>query len=199
MTDLNNKLAIVTGAGRGSGRAVALALGQARARVVVVDVNPDAAQRTADEIAAAGGAAQVQVVDVSNKMGVQTMIYEILDMSPRISILVNAAGITPHNTALKMDEGEWNRTLDVNLKGVFLTSQTAARAMQQTGGGVILNVLRPAGAAPHAAVRAAREGLLGLTAVLAEEWRAFGVRVELVSAPDYAALASEVLRRCPSD
>jgi 2-deoxy-D-gluconate 3-dehydrogenase len=197
MNELHGKLALVTGAGRGSGQAIALALGRAGAHVVVVDVNPDAAQRAADAITKAGGSALAQVVDVSNKLGVQTMVYEILETSPRIDILVNAAHISPGNTALKMDEGEWDRTLDVNLKGVFLPSQTVARAMRETGGGVILNVLRSADT-PHAAVRAAREGLMGLTAVLAEEWRAFNVRVELLSAPDHAVLAAQALRRCAS-
>jgi D-threitol dehydrogenase (NAD+) len=203
MADLEDKIALVTGAGRGTGRAIALALGRAGAhagmpcRVVVVDVNPDSAQRTADEIVQSGGAASVQVVDVSNKLAVQTMIYAVLEQHSRVDILVNAAHVAPGSPALKLDEWEWNRTVDVNLKGAFLVSQTIARAMKETGGGVILNVLRPAEASTHAAVRAARDGLIGLTAVLAAEWATFRVRVELLEvqgSPEGAA--AEAAQRC---
>jgi NAD(P)-dependent dehydrogenase (short-subunit alcohol dehydrogenase family) len=202
--DLKDKIAIVTGAGRGTGRAIALALGGAGARVVVVDVNPDSAQRTADEIVQAGGAASVQVVDVSNKLAVQTMIYAVLEAHARVDILVNAAHVTPAlraegsgASALRLDEWEWNRTVDVNLKGAFLVSQTVARAMSETGGGIILNVLRPSETSAHAAVRAAHEGLIGLTAALAPGWAGFGVRVEALETgghPDRAA--AEASRRC---
>jgi NAD(P)-dependent dehydrogenase (short-subunit alcohol dehydrogenase family) len=199
MPSLTNQVALVTGAARGTGRAIALALGQAAARVVVVDVNPDGAQQTADAITQAGGAATAQIVDVSNKMAVQTMLYAVIEQWGRIDIVVNAAHVAPGNAALKMDEWEWNRTLDVNLKGAFLISQTAARAMRalseaegkETSGGLIINVLRPAGATPHAGVRAARAGLAGLTVALDAEWSGFGVRVATVEGG-----AEAVVRRC---
>jgi NAD(P)-dependent dehydrogenase (short-subunit alcohol dehydrogenase family) len=177
-------VALVTGAGRGRGRAAALALGAEGLQVVVIDVNPDSAERAAEAIRAAGGEARAAVADVSNKMAVQTMLYDVLETWARIDLLVNAAHVVPQSTALKLDEWEWNRTVDVNLKGAFLVSQTVARAMQATGGGLILNVLRPANTSPHAGVMAARAGLLGLTAALAEEWGALGVAVELVEDED---------------
>jgi NAD(P)-dependent dehydrogenase (short-subunit alcohol dehydrogenase family) len=185
-------VALVTGAGRGTGRAVALALGAAGARVVAVDVNPDSAQAVADAIAQGGGQTRAAVADVSNKMAVQTMLYEVLEAWERIDLLVNAAHVTPQSTALQLDEWEWNRTVDVNLKGAFLVSQTVARAMQATGGGLILNVMRPEPASAHAAVRAARAGLVGLTAALAAEWGAFGVQVEVIGAE---AAVEHVLER----
>jgi NAD(P)-dependent dehydrogenase (short-subunit alcohol dehydrogenase family) len=99
--------------------------------------------------------------------------------------------------ALRLDEWEWNRVVDVNLKGAFLTSQTIARAMNETGGGVILNVVRPVEASPHAAVRAARGGLVGLTTALAAEWAASGVRVEMLeAAADPQRAAAEAVQRC---
>lgn len=173
---VRDAVAIITGAGRGAGRAAALELGRAGAIVIAVDVNPDSAQRTADAVIQAGGRAEAHSVDVSNKMAVQTMLYDVLERHPHITLLVNAAEVTPGNSALKMDEGEWDRTLDVNLKGVFLISQTVARAMKELGGGMIVNVLRDSPTS-HAAIRAAREGLRGLTTALAEEWKEFGVRV----------------------
>jgi NAD(P)-dependent dehydrogenase (short-subunit alcohol dehydrogenase family) len=187
-------VALVTGAGRGVGHAVALALGAAGARLAVVDVNPDSAEAAAEAIMRAGGTARAAVADVSNKLAVQTLLYDLLEAWERIDLLVNAAHVTPGSTALKLDEWEWNRTLDVNLKGAFLVSQTVARAMQATGGGLIVNVLRPEAASPHAGVRAARAGLLGLSAALAEEWGAFGVRVETVEAGSAAEQVAERYR-----
>jgi len=165
--------------------------------VAVVDVNPDAAQRTADAITQAGGAAAVHIADVTNKMGVQTMLYAVIEQWQQIDILVNAAHVAPKGNALKMDEWEWDRTLDVNLRGPFLVAQTAARAMKETGGGVILNVVRPAEDSSHAAVRAARAGLPGLTSALAAEWSAFNLRVETVFVSgDPAQAAAEAVRVC---
>ena len=197
MPEIKTKVAIVTGAGRGTGQAIAVALGKAGARVAVVDVNPDTAQATADAIARAGGEALPQVTDVSNKMAVQTMLYAVIERWGRIDILVNAAGVTPRSPALRMDEWEWNRTLDVNLKGAFLAAQTVARAMNATGGGVILNLLRPLNGASQAAVRAAHDGLLGLTTALAAEWAELGVRVEALEAASAPAeTAAAAVRRC---
>lgn len=193
MAVLSNKIAIVTGAGRGPGRAAALALGQAGATVMVVDINPDHAQQTVDAITQAGGAALLHVIDVSNKLAVQTMLYTVLEQSDRIDVLVNSARVTPSNSALKMDEWEWNRSLDVNLKGAFLVSQTVARAMKETGGGTIFNVIRPTDEASHVAVRAARDGLLGLSAALATEWGGFGIRVKTLLAANPQLAAQEVV------
>jgi NAD(P)-dependent dehydrogenase (short-subunit alcohol dehydrogenase family) len=193
------KVALVTGAGRGAGRAAARELGQAGFTVIAIDINPDSAARTAEAIRQAGGRAEAQAVDVSQKMAVQTLIYDVLERYPRIDMLVCAAEITPGNSALKMDEGEWNRTLDVNLKGTFLCAQTVARAMiaardagsPETDGGLIVLVARDP-AVPHAAVRAAREGLRGLAAALADEWKDSGLRVVALRAgePVTAAIAN---------
>jgi NAD(P)-dependent dehydrogenase (short-subunit alcohol dehydrogenase family) len=193
MTD-RSAVVLVTGAGRGTGAAAALALGAAGARVVAIDVNPDGAQRTADAINAAGGQAQAATADVSNKMGAQTLLYGLLEAGVRLAGLVNAAHIAPGSPALKMDEWEWDRTLDVNLKGVFLMSQTVARAMKETGGGVIVNVQRALPAAPHAGVWAAHAGLAGLTQALAAEWAQWNVVVRLAPAAEASTLALEWLR-----
>lgn len=191
---LAGRLALVTGAGRDYGRAIALALGRAGARLVLVDLNPDAVQATADLAQAAGVPAEVQTVDVGHKLAVQTMLYTVLDVHPQIDVLVNAAFHDPRTPALRLDEAEWNRTLDVSLKGAFLVGQTVARAMQATGGGVIVNVLRPAAQLP-AVGQAAQAGLAALSDALRAEWAPLGVRVESVLAADPEAGAAAVRQR----
>lgn len=194
---LSGRVAIVTGAGREDGRAIALALGAAGAAVVAVDLNPDAVQATADAITALGGSADAHTLDPAFKLAVQTMLYTVLEVRGRVDILVNAAAFEPRAEALRLDEAEWNRTLDVNLKAAFLAAQTVARALKaqrEAAGsaapaGLILNVLRPAAAAP-AAVQAARAGLAALTEALAAEWAAHGVQVvALPAGPEAAAQA----------
>jgi 2-deoxy-D-gluconate 3-dehydrogenase len=187
---LTNKIALITGAGRGTGQRLALELAQAGATIIVVDINPDAVQRTVEAITQAGGQAVAQPNDVGHKIATQTMLYAVLEQFPRIDILVNAAHIAPGNIALKMDEGEWNRTLDVNLKGAFIVSQTVARAMKETGGGLILNVLRPP--SPHAAINAARSGLLGLTEALAAEWAPHAITVKAVESANALLVIREL-------
>ena len=180
---------LVTGAGRGAGEAAALALGAAGSEVVAIDVNPDGAERTAEAIRSAGGRAQAVTADVSNKMSAQTLLYSLLEGGAQLAALINAAHVAPASPALKMDEWEWNRTLDVNLKGAFLMSQTVARAMKETGGGLIVNVQRPLPVVPHAAVWAAHAGLAGLTDALAAEWGEWRVRVRLAPAAEAGPLA----------
>lgn len=197
MSPLTGRIAIVTGAGRADGRAIALALGAAGATVVAVDLNPDAVQATADAITAAGGTADAHTLDPAYKLAVQTMLYTVLETRGRVDVLVNAADFEPRADALRLDEAEWNRTLDVNLKAAFLAAQTVARALKaqreaagsSATAGLILNLIRPVEAAP-AAVRAARAGLVALTEALAAEWAAHGVRVAALAAgPDAAGQA----------
>lgn len=189
---LTGKVAIVTGAGRGAGQAGALALAQAGARVMVIDVNPDAAEQTTAAIRQAGGEASPQPADVASKMSIQSALYVALETWGKMDILINAAHITPSRPALTLDEWEWNRVIEVNLKGVFLASQTAARAMKETGGGYIFNLVRPDPQAPRVAVHAARAGLLGLTAALAAEWAEFNIKVE---AFDSETAVEKILQR----
>lgn len=193
MSALAGHRAIVTGAGREPGASLALALGRAGARVAAVDLNPDAVERTAAAIRQAGGQAEAHCLDVANKLAVQTLFYGLLEVEARVDVLVNAAVHAPRSPSLRLDEAEWGRTHDVTLKGAFLMAQTAARAMQASGGGVIINVL-PAEAGHPAALQAALAGLRALSAALAAEWAPLGVRVESLPASDPAAAGPALLR-----
>ncbi len=179
--DLTGKIALVTGAGRGIGKAIAVGLAHSGAKVAVNDINPDACERAAAELAPNAAAFHA---DVSNKHAVQAMIDGLLQMWGRIDILVNNAGVEPHDSLLTLDEWDWRRTIDVNLTGPFLCTQSAARVMKDTGGGVIVNVAsiagRAAGLRDRSAYVASKTGLIGLTKECARELAACNIRVNAV-------------------
>lgn len=183
---LKDKVALVTGAGRGPGRSFALRLGREGARVAANDLNPENAESVAAEICSAGGEAAAWVADVSSKHAIQNMIDEVLERWERIDILVNAAVVRPRATVIRMDEWDWDRALDVNLKGPFLMCQSAGRIMKASGGGVIVNVLSLAGSPDRAAYLASQFGLIGFTRACAQEFAAHGIRVNAAcqSGPD---------------
>jgi NAD(P)-dependent dehydrogenase (short-subunit alcohol dehydrogenase family) len=182
--DLSNRVALVTGAGRGIGRSIALALAQAGAQVCVNDINPDTASATAHDISSGGGQAFDHAADVSNKMQVGAMVEAIHNRWDRLDILVNNAGVEPKAPVLDLDEWDWDRTLDVNLKGTFLCSQLAGRVMREQGGGTIVNVASIAGhksPLPNAsAYCASKAGVVGFTRECAREFAAYSIRVNAV-------------------
>ncbi len=181
---MKDKVALITGAGRGIGKAMALRFAAAGARVVVNDINPDTADATAKAINDDGGQAISIIADVANKMAVQTMHYEILEKWGRVDVLINNAGVEPTGSILTLDEWAWDRTLNVNLKGAFLCSQTVGRDMKEQGGGVIVNISsiagRAAGLRDRAAYTASKTGLVGFTRECAREFAAYNIRVNAV-------------------
>ena len=178
------KVVLVTGAGRGIGKAIAIAFAQAGARVAVNDINPESCAKAAEEIGAAGGQSMACHADVANKLAVQAMLIDIEDRWERVDILINNAGVEPHQPIIQLDEWDWNRTIDVNLKGAFLCSQSAGRMMQKQGGGVIVNVAsiagRVAGLRDRSAYVASKTGLIGFTKECAREFAAHHIRVNAV-------------------
>ena len=179
--DLTGRIALVTGAGRGIGKAIAIGLARAGATVAINDINPDACERVAAQLAPNAAAFHA---DVSNKHAVQAMIDGLLEKWGRLDILINNAGVEPHASVLTLDEWDWRRTIDVNLTGSFFCSQSAARLMKDTGGGVIVNIAsiagRAAGLRDRSAYVASKTGLLGLTKECARELAAFSIRVNAV-------------------
>ncbi|MBK8988110.1 MAG: SDR family NAD(P)-dependent oxidoreductase [Chloroflexi bacterium] len=204
--NLIHKIAIVTGAGQGIGAAIAHALAAAGAKVAVNDINPDRAERVAASIRAAGGQAIGVHADVANKFQCSHLVETTRAEWGRLDILVNNAAVKPKATILKMDEWEWQRTLDVNLKGAFFMSQFCGRVMADENGergGLIIHISSTAGVAEpladHAAYAASRAGLLGFARECAREFAAYGIQVHALTAQepmDATAVAQSVLALC---
>ncbi|MDT8305632.1 MAG: SDR family NAD(P)-dependent oxidoreductase [Anaerolineae bacterium] len=184
---LTGKVAIVTGAGHGTGATIARALAAAGARVAVNDINPDRAESVAATIQNAGGEALALDADVSNKFHCVKLIEATRARWAQLDILVNSAHVVPQSTILKMDEWDWNRCLDVNLKGVFFMSQLAGRVMADENherGGYIVNIASAAGLElpweQRAAYGASQAGVAGFARECAREYAAYGIRVNTV-------------------
>lgn len=179
--DLQDKVAIVTGAGRGIGKVIAQALATAGAMVAVNDIDADSAQAAAREI---GTRACAYPGDVSDPETVQSMIMRIEAELGGVHILVNNAGIEPKASILTMPVSDWQRTLDVNLSAAFYTSQVAGRIMRAAGGGMIVNVASIAGhnipIRDRASYVASKAGLVGFTRECAREFAAYNIRVNAV-------------------
>lgn len=182
--DLNQKVAIITGAGRGIGAAIAQTLAAAGVRVAVNDLNPDRAEQTAVSIREAGGEAVGIAADVANKFQCAHLIETTRQQWGKLDILVNNAAIMPQATILKLDEWEWNRCLEVNLKGTFFMSQLCGRVMADENGeqgGVIINIASTAGVQlpleNRAAYCASKAGMVGFARECAREYAQYGIRV----------------------
>jgi 3-oxoacyl-[acyl-carrier protein] reductase len=135
---LENKIAIVTGAGQGIGKGIALALAKEKCNVVVSDLNQETCEKTAEELKRLGVKAIGIKCDVANKVEVENLFSETFKEFGRLDILVNNAGIFPFIPFAAMKEADWDKVININLKSVFLCSQEAAKILPE--GGRIVNI-----------------------------------------------------------
>ncbi len=197
MTDFTGKIVLITGAGKGTGRRVAEEFAAHGATLAVNDVSPVNLDETVAHILASGGQAKPYVEDIAKKMPIQTLLNSVVDDFGRIDILVNCAEVEPQKTVLEMDDWDWQRTMDVNLTGPFLLTQSVGRIMKEKGGGVIVHVgERAKGQESRAAYFASKAGLAALSALAAYELSEFGIRVYHLQPVESGDTAKQILELC---
>jgi NAD(P)-dependent dehydrogenase (short-subunit alcohol dehydrogenase family) len=183
---LDGKTGIVTGARRGIGRAIALALAREGATVVVSDISQEDSQKVVDEIKRMGRRGLALKCDVSFSNDVEDMVRRTVAEFGRVDILVNNAGIIAYKPFLELTEEDWDRTLNVNLKGQFLCARAAARDMVKNKSGRIINIASISSggcgiAFPLIAHYTASKGGVGaLTEALALELTPLGINVNAI-------------------
>jgi len=170
---LENKVALITGAGSGIGRESALLFACEGARIVVVDVNDKAGEAVAEEIREAGGQAVYAHADISKSAEAEGMIRAAETSFGRLDVLFNNAGIShpKDDDAIATEEDVWDLTMNINLKGVFLGCKHGIPALRRAGGGSIINtasfVALLGAATPQLAYTASKGGVLAMTRELA--------------------------------
>jgi NAD(P)-dependent dehydrogenase (short-subunit alcohol dehydrogenase family) len=182
---LDGKVAVVTGGGRGLGRVIAQSMCRSGAEVVVTGRDAGALSDTVDLIAADSGRASSIVTDLADPSSVDRLGHEVRARHGHVDVLVNNSGVAGPTTPLwELDVADWDATMDVNVRGVFLACRTFLPGMLERGRGSIVTIgsmtgKRPlTGRTPYAASKTA---LIGLTRTLAAEVGPRGVRVNLVS------------------
>lgn len=184
MSLLNDKVAVVTGAGRGIGRAVAIAYAKMGANVVCVSRTEENASKVATEIEALGQKAWAFAVDVSDTSAVEASAKSILEATGKLDILVNNAGITRDNLLMRMSEEEWDTVLNTNLKGAFNFTKAFTRTFMKQRSGRIINIASVIGLVGNAGqsnYAASKAALLGFTKSVAKELAPRGITANAIA------------------
>ena len=183
MKRLENRIAIVTGAGQGIGKAIALGMAREGAALVIADLNEANAGAVKGEIERVGGKASALYTDISNEESVRGMIDATLNEYGRVDILVNNAGIFPTSPVEAMQEEEWDRVISTNLVGTFLCSKAVVPHLFAQCSGRIISLTsgRAFQGARHGAHYAAsKAGIIGFSKSLALELAPYGITVNVI-------------------
>ncbi len=192
---LNEQVALVTGASRGIGRAIALALAQSGMKVVGTATTEAGAQAITEALAGFPGCSGLKL-DVTDAAGADAAIEALVKDHGALHVLVNNAGITRDQLAMRMKDADWDAVLDTNLKAVFRLSRAVMRPMMKQRYGRIVNITSVVGASGNAGqanYAAAKAGVAGMTRALARELGSRGVTVNCVAPGFIATDMTEVL------
>ncbi len=198
---LDGKKIFVTGGARGIGKSVATAFAEAGADIAIVDIDIAEAQKTADAIAKAHGNKMIAIkADVTNPDDVNKMVETVVKEFGRLDVAFCNAGICMNIPAEEMTFEQWQKVININLTGVFLTAQAAGKVMIKQGGGSIINTASMSAhivnvPQPQCSYNASKAGVIMLTKSMAIEWATKNVRVNCIS-PGY--MATELTMSSPS-
>jgi 3-oxoacyl-[acyl-carrier protein] reductase len=184
MFELNDKVAMVTGAARGLGQAIAVRLAEAGADLALCDLDAEWLEETAGKVRAQGRRAECYGVNVADGGSVTEGVKAIEKDFGKIDILVNNAGITKDGLLMRMSEADWDAVLNVNLKGVFLCTKAAMRGMMKQRSGAIVNiasVIGLMGNAGQANYAASKGGVIAFSKTVAKELASRNVRCNAVA------------------
>ncbi|MCH7731771.1 MAG: 3-oxoacyl-[acyl-carrier-protein] reductase [Candidatus Marinimicrobia bacterium] len=184
MQGLKNKIVVVTGAGQGIGKATAIRFANEGSKVVVAEYNSTTGKAVSDMIAESGGNSLFVQVDISKRESVQKMVSETMKKFGRIDVLVNNAGVIDDVTLKKMTDEQFDRVVNVNMKGTFICTQEVATIMREQEYGVILNaasVVALYGNFGQTNYVASKAGIIGMTKVWARELGKYNIRVNAVA------------------
>ncbi len=196
-----DKIVLVTGAGSGIGKTTAISFAKEGANEIVNDLNSESAEKTAKEIKKLGREAIAVTADVSNYYEVKKMIETSIKCFERIDILVNCAGVIDIYKPEELPKEEWEKTININLSGVFYCCQLAGKEMIRRKSGQIINISSMAGlgGAPNqAAYTASKHGVVGLTKTLAVDWAKHNIRVNCICPGlTETAMFRQIMRKDP--
>ena len=181
---LTDQVAIVTGGARGIGREIALAFTHEGADLALFDVNPEQLEQTTKELRALGRRAEGIVVDVTDGKQVDDGVAKVLDKLGRIDILINNAGITKDGLLVRMDDAQWDRVLNINLRGTFLCTRAAAKHMLKQRRGRIVSIASIVGLIGNpgqANYAASKAGIIGMTKAVAKELASRGITCNAIA------------------
>ena len=184
MGQLNNQIALVTGAGRGIGRAIALAFAAEGADIVCVSRTVENSEKVAEEVRGLGRKAWPHAIDLSDGAAVTPAADKILAETGRVDILVNNAGVTRDGLLMRMSEEDWDTVFNTNLRGAFLLTKALTRHFVRQRSGRIINVASIAGLIGNAGqcnYAASKAGLIGFTKSLARELASRSITVNALA------------------
>ncbi len=182
--DLADKSVVITGGSKGIGKEIALSFAKSGANVVIIGRNQEALEETVDELKQYHANCDFVAADLNETQKVPKVIEKAVQQMGGLDILVNNAGINIAKPALEVEESDWDRVLDTNLKASFFCSQQAAKYMKDNGGGRIINIASQmsfVGYWDRAAYCSSKGGIVQLTKALAIEWANFNINVNAVA------------------
>ena len=199
MKRLEGKIAVVTGSSSGIGKAIALRFGEEGATVVVAARRVDLCHQTVAQIKQAGGSAYAQQTDISQEEQVDALMQETIARYGRIDILVNNAGVVGGGRVADTSTKMFDEVVGTNLRGTFFCCRAGFQQMKRQGGGLIINISSIAGLQAWAGTgtySASKHGIMALTRSLADEGRAFHIKVSAICP---AGVADELVDATPEE